>query len=409
MFLGTFVEFFCLLKDMRTKIHLLFILSLCLLLSSCFKDEPLNAECDIEEAFISSDALEDMFFNVTDARMKVPSDKNEIIFSVRKQTDLTALAPEFLLTEGATIVPESGSVHDFSNGPVEYTVTSQDGAWQRKYLVSFRHVVRSTMTTMNFDFEHYRLNADLKPDETPETAKGKYYVWSDLSEDGVMTDIWATGNPGFKLSKGSATAVEFPTVAVAGGYDGACVKLETKNTGALGAHVKMPLAAGNLFLGNFNVQQALRDAMQATEFGLPFDRKPLRFSGYYKYKAGEKFQNRAGEILPDVTDEGQIYAVLYRNHDDEGNAFVLHGDDVLTSKYIVAIADAGHIGDISDWTRFDVEFAYQTEIDETLLNRRGYNLAVVFTSSKRGASFEGAIGSTLYVDKVEVECAKIEE
>ena len=284
---------------MNVKLRLLLVLFVCTSLSSCFKDEPLNEECDIEEAFITADVLEDMFFNTTDAHIKVPSDKTEIVFNVRKQTDLTALAPEFVVTSGATIVPASGSVHDFSNGPVEYTVTSQDGAWQRKYLVSFRYVTRTVTDVMNFDFERYALD-----------GTGKYYVWNDLTEDGADANNWATGNPGFRLSMDSAKPEDYPTAPVTDGYDGACVKLETKSTGFFGAAVNMRLAAGNLFIGTFDVQSALKDAMKATRFGLPFDRKPLRFSGYYKYKAGEKFQDKAGNIIEGEVDEGQSYSVL---------------------------------------------------------------------------------------------------
>lgn len=393
-----FASFYIYMISMNVKLRLLLVLFVCTLLSSCFKDEPLNEECDIEEAFITADVLEDMFFNTTDAHIKVPSDKTEIVFNVRKQTDLTALAPEFVVTSGATIVPASGSVHDFSNGPVEYTVTSQDGAWQRKYLVSFRYVTRTVTDVMNFDFERYALD-----------GTGKYYVWNDLTEDGADANNWATGNPGFRLSMGSAKPEDYPSAPVADGYDGACVKLETRSTGLFGAAVNMRLAAGNLFIGTFDVQSALKDAMKATRFGLPFDRKPLRFSGYYKYKAGEKFQNKAGNIIEGEVDEGHIYSVLYRNHDAQGNAVVLQGDNVLTSPQIVAIADAGKISDISEWTGFDVEYVYYEDVDEELLKNQGYNMAVVFSSSKRGALFEGAIGSTLYIDKVRVECEKIEE
>jgi hypothetical protein len=35
-----------------------------------------------------------------------------------------------------------------------------------------------------------------------------------------------------------------------------------------------------------------------------------------------------------------------------------------------------------------------------------FNLALVFSSSKDGAKFEGAIGSTLYVDEVEISFEK---
>ncbi|WP_162418554.1 PKD domain-containing protein, partial [Cyclobacterium roseum] len=44
-------------------------------------------------------------------------------------TDVTALAPEFTLSEGASASPESGQVQDFTN-PVVYTVTAADGSEQ---------------------------------------------------------------------------------------------------------------------------------------------------------------------------------------------------------------------------------------------------------------------------------------
>ena len=72
--------------------------------------------------------------------------------------------------------------------------------------------------------------------------------------------------------------------------------------------VNMRIAAGNLFIGTFDVANALKDAMAATRFGLPFNKKPLRFEGYYKFKPGEKFQNRKGTIIEDRIDEPDLYA-----------------------------------------------------------------------------------------------------
>jgi len=258
--------------------------------------------------------------------------------------------------------------------------------------------------TVRYDFEHYKL-VDVEDTEL------KYYTWSELNPDGSESDIWASGNAAFVVAAGMVGATEpahFPTVAVAEGYDGACVKLETKGTGNLGAMVKMPIAAGNLFTGFFDKQNAVMAPMEATQFGKPFDRKPLKFTGYYKYKAGVELKDKDGNAVEGKTDQGRIYSVLYRNKDSEGNPVVLHGDDVLTSPQIVAIADAGEIKDADDWTHFEVEYNYgENRIDEDVLAAQGYSLTVVFTSSAEGAAFTGAIGSTLYVDKVAIECEKI--
>ena len=50
-------------------------------LTSCFKDEPENAECDIEQAYITTDDYKTMFFYASDAQVDVPSDDKEIHFT----------------------------------------------------------------------------------------------------------------------------------------------------------------------------------------------------------------------------------------------------------------------------------------------------------------------------------------
>ena len=84
----------------------------------------------------------------------------------------------------------------------------------------------------------------------------------------------------------------------------------------------------------------------------------------------------------------------------------MKGDDVLTHPNIVAFWHRiqNPVHDFNTWTRFDIPFEYSGNVDEKLLKAYGYNLAVVFTSSIEGASFCGAIGSTLLVDEVKVVC-----
>lgn len=380
------------------RLRLVAAASFCLLLSACFKDEPLNAECDIQEAYVHVETPSEMFFSPTDTLVRVPSETSSVTFKVRKSADITRLAPVFRLTEGASIEPASGSVHDFSSGPVTYTVTSQDGEWSRVYTVAFQPSVQTVTDVMPFDFERFYLD-----------PSGKYYIWNDKKEDGRDADNWATGNPGFKLSRGSAAPEEYPSVPWAEGYDGAAVKLETKSTGPLGEIVNKRIAAGNLFLGSFNMGMALTNALKATRFGVPFDRKPLKFTGYYKYRPGEKFQDEKGNIVEGITDRASVYSVLYRNHDANGNDVILHGDDVMTNENIVAVAKVSEIKVTDEWTAFEADFEYKSDIDESLVNENGYNLTIVFSSSEDGALFRGAIGSTLMVDKVRIECEKIQE
>ena len=383
---------------MKMLFRMMWVPVLCALISSCVKDEPLNAECDIETVSFHLSQPDDLFYNVTDTQQIVSSTVSEITINVRRKADITALAPVFKLTEGATVSPASGSVHDFSHGPVVYTVTSQDGAYQRVYQLAVKPVTKMVNDTVKFDFEHVILSA---------IGNGvKYHEWQEQHADGTLSTDWASGNGGYAIAAWGKTAADFPSVSIGQGMDGKAVQLTTRSTGFFGAMMKMPIAAGNLFYGFFDLTNAARDPLHATQFGRPFDRKPVHFKGYYQYKPGEKLIDRASHVLANQTDSASVYAVFYRNHDDQGKAVVLDGTNVKTSNLIVAMADLGYVAPTDSWTEFDIEFNYTAAPDLDLLANRGYSLALVFSSSKKGDSFIGAVGSRLLIDKVRIVCEK---
>lgn len=372
--------------------HVLLVCAFCAMLTSCFKEEPLNAECDIEYAYLHSDDPEATFYQLTDSLVEVYSTDNVIEFGVKEDVDLTALAPEFVITEGATIEPASGSVHDFSdNKPVSYTVTSQDGKWSRTYMVYINHRIRTIDEIPTLSFENSMLD-----------TSQRYAVWYETAADGYEINAWATGNPGFAITAGDAAPSEYPSSVLEEGYEGRGVRLITRATGTLGALFGMPIAAGNLFTGTFNTLDALGSATQATRFGTPVSQRPLSFSGYYKYTPGEEVTGADNKPIPGKIDAGDIYAILYRNTDSEGKAFTLDGENVKTSDQIVATAIIDEVKPTTEWTPFDINFTYKEQLDEQILRNYGYSLAIVFSSSINGAYFEGAVGSTLCIDEVKV-------
>lgn len=373
-------------------------------LSSCFKEEPLNAECDIEQAYIHVDnkiLLNLLFTNPSDTLVNVQSDQTKIEFTMRPFAALTKQAPIFRLTPGATISPESGSLQDFSKGPVTYVVTSENKQWSRTYQVSIKKGQTTILNEKEFEFEDAYL------------SKG-YYNWQE-NWNGDILGIWATGNSGFNISNPSAKPEEYPTVMIKDGYKGKGVKLTTKRTSKLADIVHKPIAAGNLFIGQFDATDALNDdAMKATKFGRPFSfsAKPVKLEGWYKYQAGEKFTDKNMQEL-DRHDYGTIYAVLYENIDEKGNAVLLYGDNVQTSKQIVALALVGEthddngkvaIGNTWKWHHFSVDFKYKKAIDPIKLKNGGYSLTIVSSSSSDGANFLGAVGSTLWIDSFKLIC-----
>lgn len=390
---------------MSKSITLIAFAATAAMLTSCFKEEPLGNECDIEEAYIHADVPGDVFFQPSDSLVRVTATQDMVNFApLRPGTDLTRLAPHFRITEGATISPANGSEHDFSAGPVDYTVTSEDGAWQRTYHVAITAMAPdepdepvSTTDTLRYDFENNYL----------ETQNKRYYMWSDYLADGSMAYNWATGNAGFAIARGSAAADEYPSVPLAEGYEGKGVQLTTRSTGSFGTIVNMRLAAGNLFTGVFESRIATKTPLLATHFGdgagNKINFKPLSFSGYYQYTPGETFQDKQGKPVEGRIDEGDIYAIVFKNTDDNGNAFYLTGDNVQTSPQIVAKALTGHVTRTEGgWQKFELDFVYSKELDPQVLANYGYSIAVVFTSSCEGADFEGAVGSTLLVDKVRI-------
>jgi len=72
----------------------------------------------------SSEILE---FTVLGASGIINRMTNEISAIVSENSDITALAPEIMVSPGATISPASGSTQDFTE-PITYTVTAEDGS-----------------------------------------------------------------------------------------------------------------------------------------------------------------------------------------------------------------------------------------------------------------------------------------
>lgn len=380
----------------------IFYLYVGLLFFSCIRKEPLNAEADITSCIILNAAGQpDPYI-----RGNTMITNNRVMAQADSRIDLTALALQLTLTEGATISPDPRKIRDYSI-PQVFEVTAQDERWKKKYTVS----IDTFDLPVKYDFEYFKLNEN-----------GLYEVFYELmpSRDTVVDlYIWASGNPGYALTGVAKTPEQYPTVAIVNGHSGHGVKLETKSTGGFGEIVKMPIAAGNLFIGSFYAANALREPLKATLFGLPFGKKPIRFTGYYKYKPGKQYtvvgDYGQAEPVPGKQDICDLYAVLYQSGGLEENS--LNGADVLTSPNIIALARIKNPVVLSDneniltapYERFVIDFDYATyheicPFDPEKAKNYEYNLAVVFTSSLEGAFFRGAVGSVLYIDEAEIIC-----
>lgn len=285
---------------------------------------------------------------------------------------LKQLIPTIEISENATITPEGGIAQDF-NKPVQYTVTAEDGT-QAVYTVS--------VLGSYYDFEDWVVENETYNFQKPIN--------------------WATSNSGIVLLKAigyySGDAIVAPEEE---GFDGKGAKITTaytKGGSMLGIAIPV-ITSGSLFTGDFVVDAM--NTLNSTQFGIPYFQKPTNVKGYFKYTPGENYYycpdpDKSNEAAIDntKTDKCSLCAVLYEVED---YSEFLNGETIYTSNQIVAIAQQ-FAGNTPDYTAFDLQLEYKKEYDPM----KKYRFAIIFSSSKDGAAFSGAEGSTLWIDEVEV-------
>lgn len=379
---------------------------MCLAITSCIQDEGLNVEAAIDGCNGSNIQLS-----------TINTYSKTVSIYVSKATDLSALEIQFELPEGADIEPVNPAAndhapkYDFSSSKVPVTSEQTLEQYQRKFRVTSESrtteavyvitVIKSELPT-EYHFENI------------EDGNNKYHIFYEFNLQKAEMLQWASGNPGFNLTGMARSPLDYITIQ-SQGYIGKGAKLETKSTGSFGAGVSMPIAAGNLFIGSFEVGNALKDAMKATKFGFPFYKHPTRLSGYYKFKPGTDYtsftlgsdgkKNFFIDASMNGKDKGDIYAVLYEADNVED---FLDGYNSLNSPKIVSLAriKSEDVKETSEWTYFDLPFVLQNSktINDNMLAAGKYKLAIVFSSSVEGAAFKGSVGSTLWIDEVTIHC-----
>jgi len=385
------------LKKMLPLLPLFGVLSL----ASCIRDEAPSVECDITgvdrewlnslpEGFLLGDPV---------IRHTPPATVTFRVSAIDPDVPLL-IYPKFSVSDGATLFYRTDSVKEVNGRrgfdfryAQSFGVKSEDGTFFKTYNVTF--TIPPAFESCGFEQTSW------------DNDNHNYQTLLQEGPDGsTYTQFWDSGNAGYKLTGMGRSPEDYPTSFPIDPETGSRVaKLVTRDTGNFGimTRPKMPIAAGNLFIGTFNVNKAMRFPREATQFGLPIvNREPLTLSGRYKYTAGAEMLDKDKKPLPEKHDTADIYAVLYEV--DPENVVPLNGDDVLSSERIVLMARIDNPGEPQEWTDFSENFRPMNgkTVDPYRLSHNGYALAVVMTSSRQGAYFEGAIGSTLYVDDLRI-------
>lgn len=350
----------------------LFLLGLSFICSSCIKDEEPDTNADILEAYIPSEYL----------KMDPIITNTSVEFRVKSNVDLEKQTPFFIISPHATMDPPNGVTRDFTTAQ-KVIITAQDQRWKKTYLVSFTSDELSTF----YDFN----NAEL-------TDRDRYYRFYEIGSNEEKIYDWDSGNQGYATIAGSTPAEDYPTTIAPGRKGGLAVKMQTVYTSSFAAATGNPIAAGNLFLGQFKLN--IFNTLKSTRFGLPYSGElPQTLRGSYKYTAGEVVTDENFKEVIGAKDSFDIYAIIFETQKRDN---YLTGDHNFADPRNVAIARIAEQDrlETTTWRSFSIPF--KVADGKTFDPQQAYMIAIVMTSSIEGASFQGAIGSILLVDEIEL-------
>ena len=198
----------------------------------------------------------------------------------------------------------------------------------------------------------------------------------------------------YKTDKHAAKLGESNTVPTDDAVQGKAAMLQTKFVG-IGGLGKM--AAGNIFVGKFG---AIDGTNGIIHLGQPFNLRPTKLKGYYKYKTGPIDQaDKSMEHLKGMTDSMSIYIALgdwnepveIRTNPNNRKLFDVNDPHIIAYKAMITSEEQ------SEYIPFELELEYRST------SRIPNYIIVIASSSKLGDYFTGSTQSVLYVDEFSLE------
>ena len=264
----------------------------------------------------------------------------------------------------------------------------------KEYSLQELHYKEGVLTTsQTFDFTRWI-----------EVAKGAYRLPSIAPDEDAKNTYWASAsNQGYTLLSSSPT--DFPVVPleVNGEAQGAVIR-SIKGFYFFGFGTNV--IAGALYTGQVDTKHLVANPLESTLFGQPyFSGLPELVDFTYQYKAGEKVihgQDKQVELPSE--DRASVSAVFYEVTDDASylNGQTLQTDPRIVAKGYVELAPTTPAG---EWQSYrlhlqPVDDARYAAVD---MAKKKYRLALVFSSSFRGAEYIGAVGSELRLQQVTIK------
>ena len=342
--------------------NLFIYLSIATLLFSCSEDESSNAE--IIDLLVTDVANTDL--TVKDVLIETELNKVYIfIDNDLSEYNTIQFTTDIKLSAGAKAPSIQNNEILFSNANEVKTieVIAEDGTIQDWYIYLIHHQIQ------NNHFENWFDNQGMN---------GVYY--SEIGSSAVKT-LWATANMGTSIYG------IYGTQPIMNGSN-TLVEIKTNKTS------QVPVATGTLFTGIFNLAEAIAnptDPKKATVFGVPFIFRPTAMKFKYKYQAGDIYVQAAlnkpddifgGFTVSDIDGEDKcsIYAIL----------------EIRNNNEVIELARAEIYSETTSdiLTEIILPFEYISSENPT-------HITTVFSSSKDGDLWKGAVGSTLTIDSLE--------
>lgn len=221
-------------------------------------------------------------------------------------------------------------------------------------------------------------------------------AWYPNATDSASDWVWDTANGG------TATLGYYPT-----NPETSIVAVEGPNKKAakmVSEYASVKFAAGNIYTGQFgNIDMANLGA--ELDWGVPFTSRPLALRGYFRYEPAlidnvasgyESLKNKPDlcQIQIFLTDWSSPFRIKANGKNpvfvDFSADYILAHGEIVTDKNTTLEPD-----NVNGYVKFTIPLKYRSLKDPTYI-------VISAAASRYGDYFTGGVGSTLYVDELEL-------
>ena len=290
------------------------------------------------------------------------------------------------------------------------TISANYNSGNQKFTATLTGLAPATQYTYRLAYEksgntYASEEVTFTTETTTELHNGNLDAWSQSgstwypgssSEAGNTTCFWNTSNPGTSQGMGAIGGAVNPTQGVTSPVHTPGGKAaELKSTEKLSV-----FAAASLYTGSF----LGLDGMSANmEFGKPFTSRPSALHGFYKYTPAvinkvDRTPDGVSIIKDETMDQCAIFIALatksFQFNNKKEEEYIDYANDPAIIAYGELPSGAATSGD--NYTEFTIPLIYKS------LTEKPTHIIIVCSASKYGDYMTGGVGSTMYVDDLEL-------